>query len=81
MHIGRSYLSGRRFNEVKYYESEESQPVPCFDGSGRLVPKQYGGNPIELLSSAGGWITSSIELAKLMVMIDGFNTVSGYDTT
>jgi len=75
MHIGQSYLSGRRFNEVKYYESEESQPVPCFDGSGRLVPKQYGGNPIELLSSAGGWITSSIELAKLMVMIDGFNTV------
>lgn len=75
MHIGRSYLSERRFNEVKYYESEESQPVPSFDGSGRLVPKQYGGNPIELLSSAGGWITSSVELAKLMVMIDGFKNV------
>jgi len=75
MHIGRSYLSDRRFNEVKYYESGDQQLVSCFDGSGRMVPKTYGGNPIELLGPAGGWISSSIELAKLMVMIDGFNTV------
>jgi CubicO group peptidase (beta-lactamase class C family) len=72
MHIGRSYLSDRRINEVKYYESEESQPIPAFDGSGRLVPKPYGGNPIELLGAAGGWIASSVELAKLMALIDGF---------
>ena len=75
MHIGRSYLADRRFNEVKYYESGDQQMVSCFDGSGRMVPKTYGGNPIELLGPAGGWISSSIELAKLMVSIDGFNTV------
>ncbi len=75
MHIGRSYLSDRRINEVKYYESEESQMIPAFDGSGRLVPKPYGGNPIELLGPAGGWIASSVELAKLMVLIDGFRNV------
>jgi len=74
MYIGKSYLSGRRFNEVKYYESEESPMIPAFDGSGTLVPKPYGGNPIELLSSAGGWIASSVELAKLMAMIDGFRS-------
>ncbi len=74
MHIGKSYLSGRRFNEVKYYESDESPMIQAFDGSGTLVPKPYGGNPIELLSSAGGWIASSLELAKLMAMIDGFST-------
>lgn len=72
MHIGKSYPEERRTNEVKYYEAEECQLVPAFDGSGRMVPKPYGGNPIELLSSAGGWVASSIELAKLMVMIDGF---------
>lgn len=72
MHIGRSYLSDRRTNEVKYYESEESKMIPAFDGSGRMVPKPYGGNPIELLGAAGGWIASSAELAKLMVLIDGF---------
>ena len=75
MHIGRSYLLDRRFNEVKYYESEDNQLVSCFDGSGRMVPKAYGGNPIELLGPAGGWIASSVELAKLMVMIDGFKSV------
>ena len=75
MHIGRSYLSDRRFNEVKYYESDNQQLVSCFDGSGRMVPKTYGGNPIELLGPAGGWIASSVELAKLLVMVDGFNNV------
>lgn len=75
MHIGRSYLADRRMNEVKYYEAEESQPIPAFDGSGRMVPKPYGGNPIELLGPAGGWIASSVELAKLMVLIDGFRNV------
>jgi len=74
MHIGKSYMENRRPNEVKYYEAEESALIPCFDGSGKLVPKPYGGNPIELLSSAGGWIASSIELAKLMVMIDGLKS-------
>jgi len=75
MHIGRSYLADKRFNEVKYYEAEESPLIPAFDGSGRLVPKPYGGNPIELLGPAGGWIASSAELAKLMVLIDGFRNV------
>ncbi len=72
MHIGGSYLADRRSNEVKYYEADENQLVPAFDGSGKMVPKPYGGNPIELLSSAGGWIASSVELAKLMVLVDGF---------
>jgi CubicO group peptidase (beta-lactamase class C family) len=75
MHIGRSYLSDRRINEVKYYESEESPMIPAYDGSGRMVPKPYGGNPIELLGPAGGWIASSVELSKLMVLIDGLRSV------
>jgi len=75
MHIGRSYLADRRQNEVKYYESEDSQLIPAFDGSGRMVPKPYGGNPIELLGPAGGWIASSVELAKLLVLLDGFRNV------
>ena len=75
MHIGRSYLPDRRINEVKYYESEESPMIPAYDGSGRMVPKPYGGNPIELLGPAGGWIASSVELARLMVLIDGLRSV------
>ncbi len=75
MHIGKSYLSERRINEVKYYEAEESTLIPSFDGSGQLVPKPYGGNPIELLGPAGGWIASSVELARLMVLLDGDRNV------
>jgi CubicO group peptidase (beta-lactamase class C family) len=75
MHIGKSYLSERRMNEVKYYEADDNALTPAFDGSGRMVPKPYGGNPIELLGPAGGWIASSLELAKLMVQIDGFKSV------
>lgn len=75
MHIGKSYLAEKRINEVKYYEAEESQLIPAFDGSGNLVPKPYGGNPIELLGAAGGWVASSVELAKLMVLVDGFRSV------
>ncbi len=75
MHIGKSYLAEKRINEVKYYEAEESQPIPAFDGSGTMVPKPYGGNPIELLGAAGGWVASSVELAKLMTLIDGFRSV------
>ena len=75
MHFGRSYLSDRRFNEVKYYESGEQQLVSCFDGSGKLLPKAYGGNPIELLGPAGGWIASSMELAKLLVSVDGLSNI------
>ncbi|MDX9882885.1 MAG: serine hydrolase domain-containing protein [Prolixibacteraceae bacterium] len=75
MHVGASLESGRRENEVKYYEPEDSPLIPGFDGSNRLVPKVYGGNPIELLGPAGGWLASSVELARLLVLIDGNNKV------
>jgi hypothetical protein len=44
-----------------------------FNGSGDLVPLYYGGNNIELLGAAGGWIASAPELAKLMTVLDGFD--------
>ena len=75
MHVGNSLESGRLENEVKYYEQEDSPLIPGFDGSNQLVPKVYGGNPIELLGPAGGWLASSVELARLLVLIDGNNLV------
>lgn len=75
MHIGSSLESGRLPNEVKYYEPKDSPLIPSFDGSGQMVPKTYGGNPIELLGPAGGWVASSVELAKLLVLIDDYKKV------
>ena len=75
MHIGASLENGRLPNEVKYYEQKDSPLIASFDGSGQMVRKTYGGNPIELLGPAGGWVASSIELAKLLVLVDGYKKV------
>ncbi|RKD90073.1 serine hydrolase domain-containing protein [Mangrovibacterium diazotrophicum] len=71
MHIANSYAANRFENEVSYYESEGSALVPEYNGSGKMVAKSNGGNPIELLGAAGGWTCSAIELARLVTYIDG----------
>jgi len=72
MHIGRSYVHEKYPNEVNYYTAGISRKVYDFSGSGKYVPIHYGGNPIELLGAAGGWIASSPELIKLLTALDGF---------
>ena len=42
------------------------------DGSGEAVPIYYGGNDMELLGPAGGWVASAPEFIKFMTAIDGF---------
>lgn len=71
MHIGNSYRKDRFSNEVYYYEQTGSEPIHECNGSGLLVEKSNGGNSIELLGAAGGWISSSIELARFLTFIDG----------
>lgn len=72
MHIGKNFYDERYKNEVKYYEYGDSGPVYAYNGSGEIVPQAYGGNNIELLAPAGGWIASAVELMKFVVAIDGF---------
>ncbi len=74
MHIGKSYFDEKYPNEVKYYEPKDEAKCYAFDGSGKLVPMTYGGNNIQLLGAAGGWIASATELIKLVVAIDGFDS-------
>jgi len=74
MKIGRGYLEERAENEVLYYEVSGSRKVLAFDSHDTYVPRVYGGNDIELLGAAGGWIASPAELLKLVVAIDGFTT-------
>jgi CubicO group peptidase (beta-lactamase class C family) len=67
MRIGKSLIEERLENEVKYYApsriTENHQKHP-------MVPVAYGGNHIELLGPAGGWIASPSEILKLTVAID-----------
>jgi CubicO group peptidase (beta-lactamase class C family) len=74
MHIGKSFKEDLYINEVNYYNTNKLSKMWAFDGSKRLVPIVYGGNNIELLGAAGGWVASAPELAKFMVAIDGFES-------
>lgn len=71
MHIGNSFHEDKFTNEVRYYEPEGALHESSYDGSGRICPKSDGGNNIQLLGAAGGWVASPVELMKLMTAIDG----------
>lgn len=69
-HIAGNYLSDRVEGEVKYYPPDESEPISDFSGSGRMVPRCYGGNDVTGSSGAGAWAGSAVELARLIASID-----------
>jgi len=70
MQLGGSFIEQAIPNEVRYYQPEDGKPIESYDGSGRMVPKTYGGNDIHLLGSAGGWLATATDLMKLVVVID-----------
>jgi len=74
MHIARNFYHQRFTNEVTYYDRENARNVYAFDGSFELVPKTYGGNDMHSLAATGGWLASPVELLKLVLAIDGYDT-------
>ncbi|MDL2251818.1 beta-lactamase family protein [Odoribacter sp. OttesenSCG-928-J03] len=75
MYIGHNFYEDRYANEVRYYQAASEEIMPCCDGSGKLVPKYYGGNNVEGLSGAGGWLASPVELLRFLAVIDGDETI------
>lgn len=71
MHLGNNLYEDKFSNEVKYYEPADVPPIIACNGSGKFVPKCNGGNNIEGLYGAGGWVASPTELLKLLSAIDG----------
>lgn len=63
MQIAGSKLEDRKPNEVKYY------------GQSGQNPYGYAPGALTRLGAAGGWIASPIDLLRIMVHIDGFDTV------
>jgi CubicO group peptidase (beta-lactamase class C family) len=72
MHIGKSYYHEKYPNEVRYHSGAGKMLAYSMDGSGEKVPIYYGGNNVELLGPAGGWVASAPELIKFLTAIDGF---------
>ncbi len=77
MRIGKNLLEDRYENEVKYYDLADDQRFNPLSNTNRLVPLAYGGNNIETLGAAGGWIASPVEILKLVVAID--NPADGHN--
>ena len=72
MHIAGIYYEDKRPNEVRYYTHEgDGKFIEEYNGSGKTVERCYGGNNIPLLSGAGAWCGSPIEIARLVASIDG----------
>ena len=70
MHLGKNLYEEKLPNEVKYYEVSNAEQIPACDGSGKLVPRSNGGNNIEELYGAGGWVASPSELLRFLATID-----------
>ena len=72
MHLAGSYYKDKYENEVRYYTHEgDGKFIEEYNDSGRIVERCYGGNNIPLLSGAGAWCGSPIEIARLVASIDG----------
>jgi N-acyl-D-amino-acid deacylase len=75
MRLGRTRLSERAPNEVKYYvpgaQTVNTGEVPSvFPGEGQ-VPVIYGGFYLEAMDSHGGWLASAVDLARFGLVTDG----------
>ena len=71
MHIARNYYEERHPHEVKYYGHDPGETIESYDGSGRMRPREYGGNDITGLQGAVAWVCSAVELLRLVASIDG----------
>ena len=75
-HIAGVYYKDKRKNEVRYYTHEgDGKCIPDFNNPKDTVERCYGGTNLPLLSGAGGWCCSPVELARFVASIDGNGTV------
>jgi CubicO group peptidase (beta-lactamase class C family) len=60
--------------EVTYYQPSDVRLKPSIYGTGEMVTPCYGGNDIRSLGGAGAWLSTSPDLLRLLLAVDGFKT-------
>ncbi len=72
MRIGKTLRKDRAQGEVLYYHlSEPTKGKSLFaPGFGEAVPRPYGAFCLEAMDSHGGWIASSVDLARFTTALD-----------
>jgi CubicO group peptidase (beta-lactamase class C family) len=74
MTLARNLESEKAPFEVNYYEPSDVPLKPSIYGTGEMVSPVYGGNDIEALGGAGAWLSTSPDLMRLLLAVDGFDT-------
>lgn len=72
--LGHNLYEDRDPLEVRYYEPENSVLRESIYDKFRMVPASYGGNDIEALGGAGGWITTAPDLLRFVLSVDGMDS-------
>ncbi len=72
MQIAGSFEKDKAKNEVKYYDYSPDNEQLSFSGTGKKVYKPYGADDIEMLGPAGGWMATSVDLMRVLVLVDGY---------
>lgn len=75
IYMGKNHMDEKLPNEVIYYEQRNAGKVRSVYAKNKLVERTYGGNDIELLGAAGGWIATAPDLMKFISLIDGDETI------
>ncbi|MFA6676935.1 MAG: serine hydrolase domain-containing protein [Bacteroidales bacterium] len=76
MHLAKNLYKDKYPNEVRYYEPVTATKIPVYDAnSSDSLYRSYGGNNIEGLYGAGGWIASPIEFGRFVLAIDGKDSI------
>ena len=73
MAIAGNFEKDRLKNEVKYYDYSVDNQQLSFTGSGKMAYKPYGADDIEMLGPAGGWLANSVDLMRVLVLVDGYS--------
>ena len=69
MRIGATRLSGRKKNEVRYYDPRVGESVFA-KNLNSLVPQAYGAWHLEAMDSHGAWIASASDLVRFATALD-----------
>lgn len=73
--LGNSLRKDKSTWEVDYHNYQGAAKVEAYDGSGQMVDKPNGGNYLEAMHGAGGWIASAPDLLRFVLSIDGDETL------
>lgn len=71
MKMGKTLLSGRAKNEVRYYTRKNRMALGVVgDALMKKVPRPYGAWNLEAMDSHGAWIASAVELVRFASAVD-----------